>query len=83
MLPPDGHPALGSKELSDAFAQTRRSLNLKVRSSVIAHNCEHLKYLEPAAPIVEEFPDKTEPIEKKKEVLLKPGQVIIPVFSSR
>lgn len=45
--------------------------------NIVIETLEHIKYLKPAEPVIMDFSDKTEPVEKEKEVLLKPGQVII------
>lgn len=45
--------------------------------TISVETLEHLKYLKPAEPVTEEFPEQTQTADAKKEVILKPGQVII------
>lgn len=65
-------------KMDDTFEKVDFTFNdLVGNKSIGIETLEHIKYLKPAAPVTEEFSNKTETVEKEKEVLLKPGQVII------
>lgn len=65
-------------KMDDTFERVDFTFNdLVGNKSIGIETLEHIKYLKPAALVTEEFSNKTEIVEKEKEVLLKPGQVII------
>jgi len=65
-------------KMDDTFEKVDFTFNdLVGNKSIGIETLEHIKYLKPAAPVTEEMSDKAETVERKKEVLLKPGQVII------